>query len=106
MNAAPLCLAALTLVGTAAYARPAAVVPEPDRAAHVRLFDLDLASADGRAVLEQRIRAAAQRLCSIDGDRTADFVLGGRSCYHAAVADGLRQMDNIVKRNGARASGH
>jgi UrcA family protein len=97
MKTALISLAALALVSTAAHSTPIVVTSQPVPTAHVSFADLNLDSEQGRAALEQRVRAAAESLCNTDGDRTLDAILGGRSCYDAAVASGLRQVDKIVQ---------
>jgi UrcA family protein len=65
--------------------------------------DLDLASAGGKATLEQRIRAAAGRVCrSGSNEQTLQDNLAGRVCFKTSVADGLHQMDQLI---AARNSG-
>jgi UrcA family protein len=104
-----LCFAALALVGAKANANPITVAPGPE--VHVSFSDLDLDSRAGRAAFEQRIRQAAETLCTIDGDRTADTALGGAGCYKAAVANGLQQMakisqERLAQRQAATGAGH
>jgi len=101
--------AALALVGARADASPIKVTQGP--AAHVSFGDLDLNSREGRAVLERRIRSAAEALCSNEGDRTLDSALAGHACFKAAVADGLQQMDKlnqerVAQRSVSTAAGH
>jgi UrcA family protein len=105
MKTALISIAALGLVSTAANGRPIVVTSQPSPTAHVSFADLNLDSQEGRAELEQRIRAASETLCIAGGDRTLTAALGGRSCYKAAVADGLRQMDKIVGQHVASGSG-
>jgi len=93
MKTGLVCLAALAIVGARADASPIRLTSGP--AVHVSFSDLDLTTREGRTVFEQRIRSAAQTLCTIDGDRTADTALGGAGCYKAAVANGLQQMTKI-----------
>ena len=65
--------------------------------------DLDLGSAGGKATLEQRIRAAASRVCSTgSNEQSLADNLAGRVCFKTSVADGLHQMDQLI---AARTSG-
>src|SRR5690242_4433602 len=98
-------LGALALASTAANARPIVINTQAVPTARVSFADLNLGSAEGRAVLEHRIRATAEDLCVIEGDRALDSRLGGRACYKAAVADGLRQMDEVIGQRVAVGSG-
>jgi UrcA family protein len=97
--------AALALFGTAANTSPITVTSGPVPAVHVSIADLNLNSRVDRTLLKSRIRAAAETLCAIETDRTADSALGGRGCYQAAVANGVRQMNDLVAQRAERASG-
>jgi UrcA family protein len=100
MKTGLICVAALALVGARANAGPITIVPGP--AVRVSFADLDLNSRSGRAVFEQRVRSAAEALCAIDGDRTADSAPGGRGCYTIVVENGLRQMAGVGQAQRAR----
>ena len=100
MKTGLMCLAALAFVGATANASPIRLAPGPE--VHVSFSDLDLTSSEGRTAFEQRIHSAAQTLCTIDGDRTADTALGGAGCYKAAVANGLQQMTKISQQQIAQ----
>ena len=95
-----LVLAATFALGTGpALAKPIVVYPDL-RTERVSYADLNLASAEGRARLEQRIRGAADRVCDVGGKPTlAEFSTRG-SCFTAAVRDGLSQMDKAIAGNG------
>jgi UrcA family protein len=105
MRTALIPAAALALVGTAAHTSPITVTSGPVAAVHVSIADLNLNSPVDRTLLKSRIRAAAETLCAIEADRTADSALGGRGCYQAAVASGLSQMKDIAAQRAERASG-
>ena len=105
MRTALIAAAALALVGTAANSNPITVTSGPAAAVHVSIADLNLNSRVDRTLLKSRIRAAAETICAIEADRTADSALGGRGCYQAAVASGLRQMNDLAAQQGERASG-
>jgi UrcA family protein len=105
MRTALIPAAALALVGTAANSSPITVTSDPVTAVHVSIADLNLNSRADRALLKSRIRLAAETLCAIEADRTADSALGGRGCYQVAVANGVRQMNDLAAQRGERASG-
>jgi UrcA family protein len=105
MTIALITIAAVALASTAANSSAINVTTEPVPAAHVSVADLNLNSRADRSLLKSRIRAAAEILCAVEADRTADSALGGRGCYQAAVASGLRQMNDIAAQRGERASG-
>ena len=69
----------------------------------VSYFDLDLGSSAGKSTLEQRIRAAATRVCQTGSAKESlQDNLAGRVCYKTSVADGIHQMDQLI---AARSSG-
>lgn len=105
MRTALVSVAALALVSTAANANPIRVTSTPETAVHVSVTDLNLNSHEDRSRLKSRIRNAAEILCSIEADRTADAAVGGRGCYQAAVANGLRQMDDLAAQRAGKAAG-
>ena len=109
MKTGLICAAVLALAGARANASPITVTPGPE--AHVSFADLDLNSREGRAVLERRIRSAAETLCTTVGDRTLDAALRRHACYKAAVTSGLDQMARIreqrlAQRKETTAAGH
>ena len=68
---------------------------------------LDLASEFGRAALEQRIHAAASRVCDVDFRRESLAEESAvRLCYNRSVADGNRQMSELLteRRSGAASA--
>ena len=90
------------VLATAANAQSPAADPEA-RSERVAYADLDLASAAAQSTVEQRIRAAADRVCDLGGMQTLEDSSASSSCFQNALADGLRQMDQLVaaKRSGA-----
>jgi UrcA family protein len=104
-------MAAIALAAGAANAGPIVVSAASPPTAHVAYADLNLASSAGKARLIGRIRAAAESLCVTRGDGSLEASLADRSCYRAAVASGLQQMDRVVEQQAAldlgrsRASG-
>jgi UrcA family protein len=72
-------------------ANPILIVTETVRTERVQTADLNLKSAAGRAALEGRIRAAANKVCEVDGDRSLETRLNVAACYSVALADGVRQ---------------
>jgi UrcA family protein len=73
------------------------------RTEQVTYADLDLASATAQATVQQRIRAAADRVCDLGGMQAMEDFSASSNCFRKAVADGFRQMDQAVaaKRGGA-----
>ena len=64
---------------------------------------LEKVKTKGEATLEQRIRAAASRVCSTGStEQSLADNLAGRVCFKTSVADGLHQMDQLI---AARNSG-
>ena len=96
MKTALLTLAAAAVLTGPVQAQSILVVTEPVRSARVEVADLNLRSAAGRSALEGRIRAAANSVCEIDGDRSLETRLSVRYCYSAALAEGIRQADTLV----------
>jgi UrcA family protein len=90
---------AISLSATPAIAQDFSSTPSEK----ISYGDLDLASAGGQATLEQRIRAAASRVCNNgSAEQSLQENLAGRVCFKTSVADGLHQMDQLI---AARNSG-
>jgi UrcA family protein len=85
MNSPRIIAAALItpLAAAAAFIAPLAAAPAAasEKRIEVRYDDLDLATADGRKELNQRIRSAANQYC---GSRT---ITGSRISSHACADD-------------------
>jgi UrcA family protein len=75
-----------------------APTPEVPESQLVTYADLNLHSAQGKARLEQRVRAAADRLCRENDRATPDGGYLNTKCFQAAVADGAQQMQLAVAR--------
>jgi len=97
-------IAAAAFLGSAANGAPILINANAPPSAHVSYADLNLASSEGRARLDGRIRAAAENLCAVTGDRSLDAYLTARSCYEAAVASGVRQKDDAVQQQASASS--
>lgn len=97
MKTALIGIAAAAFLGSAATAQPIFVSANAVPAVHVSYADLNLTSSQGRARLEGRIRAAAENLCAVSGDRTIEAYFTARACYDSAVASGLGQMKDAVQ---------
>ena len=90
-------VSALALIATPAVAQ------DSTASERIAYSDLNLGSAGGKATLEQRIRAAASRVCETgSGEQSLRETLAGRACYQTSIADGLHQMDQLI---AARNSG-
>jgi UrcA family protein len=86
-------VAALMFVGSAASAQTAnAQTSKVD----VRVADLDLASHAGRAVLEQRIGHAVDRICGSPHTRSTWEVQNYATCSQTARAQVQSQVDAMV----------
>lgn len=83
-------------------ATPAAAQSDWPRTERVGFADLDLSQPAGKTSLGQRIDAAARRVCFAEGDISLSSIIAAHDCYRTALADGLRQMNEII---AARASG-
>jgi UrcA family protein len=91
-----LAAAAGFMISTAASATPT-VRLEGATTAYVSYRDLDLRSDQGRSRLVHRIRVAADMVCPDSNDLTAYSDSKGQ-CYRAAIASGVSQMNEIVRR--------
>lgn len=69
----------------------------------VSYSDLDLGSTAGKSALEQRIQAAAFRVCETGTEKQSlQENLASRVCYKTSVEGGIHQMDQLI---AARQSG-
>jgi UrcA family protein len=94
--------ASLLMLGTGAQARAVYVNPQLPRAEHVSVADVNLQSEAGRALLYHRIRAAAEAVCSMKGDRSIEAAQAVHDCVREAVRDGKRQLTTLIAaKNGA-----
>ncbi|HWI85737.1 MAG TPA: UrcA family protein [Sphingomonas sp.] len=63
---------------------------------------LDLASADGRAILEHRISTAARQLCAVNGTVSLREQIASRQCVADAI-DGTRtRLASLYEKAGAK----
>jgi len=89
---------AISFIATPVLAQDFGSTPEK-----IAYGDLDLGSPGGKATLEQRIRAAASRVCRTgSNEQSLADNLAGRVCFKTSVADGLHQMNQLL---AARNSG-
>ena len=72
--------------------------------ARVHYADLDLRRAAGVAKLEQRIEAAADRLCIGTGVETLSARLDGFKCRDATIAAAAPQVRHAIQTATAQAS--
>ena len=86
----------MVAVSLAVAAALGAASPEVPETQFVTYADLDLNSAAGRDRLERRVRSAADRLCRIDNTASPQGGYVNLSCFNAAVADGLSQVQLAV----------
>jgi len=99
-------LAVVLAFATGAVAQPP-TTQTPVRTEQVTYADLNLASTTGQAIVQQRIRAAADRVCDLGGMQTMNDFSASSRCFSKAVADGSRQLGQAVaaKRGGAVLAG-
>ena len=67
--------------------------PASTEAIHISYQKAELLQPDAVARLEQRVRAAAHRVCTPTERITVNVMRVTEQCYSAAVADALRQLD-------------
>jgi UrcA family protein len=68
--------------------------PADTNAVHISYQKAELLQPAAVARLEQRVRAAAHRLCDPVGRVDLATVRVSEQCYSATVADALRQLDS------------
>lgn len=93
-------ITAAAIKAAPALAEPAAAQPAT-LVSHVRTADLDLASAQGQRLLQQRLQRAAREVCGTPSD--LDLVAQNelRECRSEAVARAAAQLDaQVAKRKG------
>lgn len=94
MNARFLLVPVALLCATASVgsAVSAAAAPLQAPAARVSYADLNLASAAGRAALERRVNAAADRLCRVNGYSDLGTYRAADDCFAKAVDQAMGQV--------------
>ena len=95
---------AALIIGGSAGSEPVVVPSAPAPFERVSFGDLNLGSADGQATLKGRVRGAARRVCSRNGDHSFDTYITTHSCYDSAYNDGLRQMKEVVTEHNSAAA--
>ena len=88
-------LAAGTLVSTAAFAQEAGYELA---SASVNTADVNIATAEGRAIVERRIRNAAQAVCGDAGDRNLKIAAHAQACSKEAITIAQRSLESAVAR--------
>lgn len=101
-NIAAMATATLALAFTAS---PAMADGSETYSKTIQFADLNLASPEGQARLEQRIESAARSVCSVHENRTGTRIRSPEldSCLANARASGKKQMASImsdVRRGG------
>jgi UrcA family protein len=66
------------------------------RTERISYAGLNLASPRDQAALRHRIKVAAARLCDLAGLAYMEDYLESAACYRQALADGMRQMQQLV----------
>ncbi len=77
-------LKTLALIAAVAAAGPA-LAETASRS--VKIGDLDLASTEGRAALDQRLDRAARKVCHVGDGRDLAQIAASARCYRAAIAN-------------------
>ena len=88
---------ALATLAVSAFALPATAQDAPRRV-EVSLSGVDLASADGRAQLERRIAAAANRVCAEPGVRDLASKMKAAECRKTALQAARQDMATLIAR--------
>lgn len=102
MNRSTLFFAALAAVATAGTIAVPAQAGEAGKISEVRFSDLNLASADGAAVLKARIERAAKKVCTVAGDNTLDGLAQAKACQKVAVAKAMPQVELALAKAGTQ----
>jgi UrcA family protein len=89
-------ISAVGLLSIAICSAPAIAQGDSNRKEQVSFVDLDVGQNAGKISLEQRIRSAAARVCSSDGEFDFTSVLASHRCYQTAVSNGLSQMSQMI----------
>jgi UrcA family protein len=96
--AAALATTGITLlsVGTPAGAADLRAQSAPSRSQGVRYTDLNLASAEGRGRLEDRVRNVAERLCENGGSPAPAAAIASAKCVKRAIAAAAPQIEQAI----------
>lgn len=90
-------ISALAAVATLAVSVPALAAEKS-----VPFSDLNLASADGRAALDNRLDRAAKSVCAVGESQELSAYLASKNCYIASIADARDAAEvAIAKHSGA-----
>lgn len=87
-----------TIIAIAALATTAVTTPAFAGQMQVKYSDLDLATKEGQATLEQRIDKAAREICSVEEIRTGTRMRSSttRSCYINAKKSAQQHFARLV----------
>jgi UrcA family protein len=92
----------LFILGLAFAATATAQPPQtrsPVRSEQVVYADLNFAQPTAQSTLQERIRAAAGRVCELGGMQALEDFSTSSRCYRSAVADGYRQLNQLIASN-------
>jgi len=91
--------AAAAMLASSASASTPIVLSDDGLSSQVTYVDLDLHASTDRSKLKDRIRLAAKNLC-LDGKNIYPLAVSPTraECYRAAVASGIRQMNELATR--------
>lgn len=89
------------LIALAAAGAVLAGTPAAAEQMSINYKDLNLATTEGQQILEQRIDAAARRVCEIDRITTGSRIRSqeAQACYDEAKAAATKQVAALVSRN-------
>ena len=85
-------LAALAFTGVTAPAAANVAAPAETVSVAVEYGDLDIATPDGAAVLDQRVDAAASKVCEKPDVRSVKLMAAWEECKATAKADAMEQI--------------
>jgi UrcA family protein len=86
---------AATMLAASAQAQTTMIIIQDVPSARVSGAGLDLHSAAGRAVMEERVHLAAEALCLDRAIDPLDVRLRQMQCYRTALASGFAQLDAL-----------
>jgi len=89
-------IASAALLAGSTFAAPA-LAEEGSRM--VTYSDINLESAKGQAVLEERVRRAARQVCEVGAGRSLRERATERACYRLAMQQSQVQVASLLRQN-------
>jgi UrcA family protein len=96
MNRITATILTTALAATAQLAYAANTVDDSRRHIEVHYADLNLSTTEGAAVLYQRLKSAAENVCSEHGTRDVGNVFRVKACMSTAISAAVTQIDRPV----------